>query len=994
MQYKFKLNSETERALQLETDVKERSDDLRNEKMALQNLQAALTAAHGKVKDNDLESRNLQATLEAISHTSDEHKDRGDRLEREKAMLDARVKELESELREVPQHLQTPAPNKRGISNGVSRPRSSSLSNFKVTNLEQDLVEARTSLTTKDAELRAVRQKFSQVQSDLIKVDNEKLSMERKLKAEVEELKAVLEEKEEDLAYMTEQQGDTAREEQLLKRIDEDNAKIEVLEMMLGGVEDSKQLKEKLQRVEDKVATLEQDLFEARTSLATKDTELRTVCQKLYQVQNDFIKVDNERLALELQAVLEEKEEKEEDLAQLEEQGDAEREDVVVYIERLLAAIDRLRAERDSLRRDVQFLESESRFTIEALEAKLSASISSAGEQTVTTVSQLKTEMDELHSHLAEISERNASIVEAKNLEIKRLGLAVQTLTIALDHSSSQASSESRLLLLAQDELQARRNDVMEKERRLQDVENQLNTTMLDHKAMTSQRDDLLAELQRKNSQWEKDLEAARTAEQETREELEDVLHRMSEIAAHLQDIESERDSLSLQITNLMTDMQNIQEELTNAENRYTSLQFYQLSNMTNNEATRNLRGQIEELENRVMRRTEQIGIHQHDIKRLETNLRLQEERLGEMTTELEMMAAQKDAMVEDCADARAARNEALVRVELLEEELENLESLNIDNTVVVESLIATIAQTVCQAREAIRLTREEVVEARDTCAQQSTAIQQLQEKETALHKSIQEYQNEIQELTTTLSHCQIEAKQVSALDQQTIQEVRSSNLELEERLETATHKLTELERLREQYNDLKKEHTKQQSRLQEELTSVSQSYRDLQCSCDDLQDKNVRLTEDLSCIQKEHATELDRFRDENRAVKQELEQQVSSLQGKFEEQARLLDISKTEVTRIRDRLQEEVEGRVEDEKQHAIMLLSEKERNEDADETILQLRGKLETLERDLQQTNVHFQSAEAEKLTLQQQMTELEAEIQRSKSLTHYLEIQIKDR
>ena len=666
---------------------------------------------------------------------------------------------------------------------------------------------------------------------------------------------------------------------------------------------------------------------------------------------------------------------------------------VVTYIERLFKTIDRLRSERDSLSRDVEFLESESRFTIEALEAKLSASISSASDKTVATV--------------------------------------------------------------------------------------------------TTQRDDLLAELQRKDSQWEKDLEIARTAEQKTREELDDVLHRMSEVASHLQDVESERDSLRLQITNLMTDMQDVQEALNNAEGRYTTLQFHQLSNMTNNEATRNLRGQIEELENRVMRRTEQIGIHQHDIKRLETNLRLQEERLTEMTTELEMMAAQKDAMVEDCADAREARDEALVRVEQLEEELESSDGRNADNAVIVESLIATIAQTVCHAREAIRLSREEVAEARSTHAQQSTTIQQLQEQETALDKSIQNYQNEIQELSTTLSQCQMEVKDMSALatnvqqenrelvsqlengslqvqihettindlrrlneelrsslhDQQlakpdsddaernlvqlklehaeaigalqarlvetssdleevqtrytsaqdahrrSIQEANSSNLELDQQLGAATKKLADLELLREQYNDLKKEYTKQQSRLQEELT-ISHSYRDLERSRDALQEENLRLTEDLSRVQKEHATQIDRCREENRAIEQELEQQVSSLQGQIEEQGRLLDVSKREVTRIRDRLQGEEEGRAQDKKQHVLALLSEKERNEDADKTISQLRGELKTLERNLQQIKVHLQSVEDEKLTLQQQMTELEAEVQRSKSLSHYLEIQIKDR
>lgn len=90
---------------------------------------------------------------------------------------------------------------------------------------------------------------------------------------------------------------------------------------------------------------------------------------------------------------------------------------VVTHIERLLAAIDRLRGERDRLRRDVQFLESETRFTIEALEAKLSASISSASDKTVTTITQLKTEMDELHSHLAKVSEQNAATIESKNCE-------------------------------------------------------------------------------------------------------------------------------------------------------------------------------------------------------------------------------------------------------------------------------------------------------------------------------------------------------------------------------------------------------------------------------------------------------------------------------------------------------------------------------------------------------------------------------------------------
>ena len=653
--------------------------------------------------------------------------------------------------------------------------------------------------------------------------------------------------------------------------------------------------------------------------------------------------------------------------------------DVVTYIERLLNTIDRLRGERDSLSRDVEFLESESRFTIEALEAKLCASVSTESDKTVATISQLKIEMDE-------------------------------------------------------------------KERLLQDVE-------------------------------------------------------------------SERDSLRLQITNLMTDIQDIQEELNNAEGRYTTLQFHQLSNMTTSEATRNLRGQIEELENRVMRRTEQIGIHQHDIKRLETNLRLQEERLAEMTTELEMMAAQKDAMVEDCADAREARDgalirverleeelessdgrnvkrletdlrlqeerlaelttelemmaaqkhamvedcaaareardEALIRVERLEEELEGTDGQNIENTVIVESLIATIAQTVCQARETIRLSREEYISAQN--AQQRTVqeanssileleqqlgaatdklaeLELLREQYNDLEKEHGKQQSRLQEelirtsdsyqdlersrdalrdenvrLTEDLIRIQKEhateigrcREENHAIEQELEQRITSLQSQIEEQdLGAATEKSAELELLREQYNDLKKEHAKQQSRLQEELTKSSHYYQDLERSRDALQDENVRLTEDLNRIQKEHAIEIDRCQEENRAIEQELEQQVTSLQRQIEEQGHLLDISEKEATRIRDRLQEEVEGRAQDKEQHVVALSSEKERNEDADETISQLTEELESLERNLQQTNVHLQTVEDEKLIVRQQMTELEAEVQRSKSLINYLEIQIKDR
>ena len=164
-----------------------------------------------------------------------------------------------------------------------------------------------------------------------------------------------------------------------------------------------------------------------------------------------------------------------------------------------------------------------------------------------------------------------------------------------------------------------------------------------------------------------------------------------------------ERDSLNLRIQHLETDLRSVQQELTDTQIRYSSLQAQKLSSMTSNAANRTLKQQIEELEARVMRRTEQIGIHQHDIRRMETNLRLQEERIAEMTVELETLSSQKEAMVEDCAEAREACDLALQQIEAMEIKMEAAEDRMLtqehDREKDVAALVCVVADTITRTR-------------------------------------------------------------------------------------------------------------------------------------------------------------------------------------------------------------------------------------------------------------------------------------------------------
>ncbi len=100
------------------------------------------------------------------------------------------------------------------------------------------------------------------------------------------------------------------------------------------------------------------------------------------------------------------------------------------------------------------------------------------------------------------------------------------------------------------------------------------------------------------------------------------------------------------QIRTLEENLASVQRDLQDAEERCSRLQTTQFSAASSDEKACALKEEIKVLESRVMRRTEQIGIHQHDIKRLETNMRLAEERLDELSSELEMANTEKEADV------------------------------------------------------------------------------------------------------------------------------------------------------------------------------------------------------------------------------------------------------------------------------------------------------------------------------------------------------------
>ncbi|KAJ7675328.1 hypothetical protein B0H17DRAFT_1207702 [Mycena rosella] len=561
--------------------------------------------------------------------------------------------------------------------------------------------------------------------------------------------------------------------------------------------------------------------------------------------------------------------------------------------------------------------------------------------------------------------------------------------------------------------------------RRLKDVELQLGAAGQSLDAMTRQRDELLSQLALKESEWMEESSRVRSAHQDN---LADLDSQLADMSRTLDDVETERDALSLQVTNLLKDLDDAQREIAEGETRYSSLQFHQLSAMSANEAARALRRQLEDMEDRVLRRTERVGILQHDAKRLETNLKLQEERLSEMTTELEVMAAEKDAMVEDCADARQARDAAIARVEDLEVEVEALEARLEGGDVALCALVGVVVETVNRSRHAFRQLSDRLstsaaaaAESIDWEARVSELDKKHQELQLLVSSMEASHQAELQHLNGQLAEkdrllsdndlegelAQLKVKHVeemgllqgqlvettSALDQaqarceaaeeshrQVLSESARSKLELES---AAGDAAMQAEGLRAEITRVRDEHAVAVERLREQVDSAVSDAQKVQTA-----------HQELETLHQSTVGELAQTRESTGARLQQLEDRVAELESQLEAQTAQCDDLAQEADALRDQLQHEAETRGQEQQEHHAALRDAQQRRKHAESLLGPLEQELSAVAAELAEARSEVESSQQETAALQEEITGLQAEIQRSLSLRRYLENQVKQR
>ncbi|KNZ80649.1 Cytospin-A [Termitomyces sp. J132] len=1057
-----KLAGQTSRVVELENELKAQSNMLSNEKLAFHNADQSLVAARATIKQRELDARELEVKLDQLSHLSDEHKARADKLAKDKSMLEARVRELQAAL---PQTVVPPiTPRHRRPAR--SRSRSASPSRDRVLALEREIDALRSTVQQKESDVMAANEKTSRAQEAHIRLGNEKVAVEKKMEKEIAELKAALEENRDEMrTQLMDAEVFCQREKELEERIDADEARYQAI---------VKTLRDDMIKAKEEIKKLGKSLVQAEGRHIELVTEKEAALRELEIARNA-------QLICQLRSVYEKPPSTNGNATQIDN-------DTALTIERLLAATTRLRnerdtliADRDDLRARLDFLQAESKFELEALNAKLTSASTSG------SIQNLPDDTVNFHAEIDSLNALHRASISEKNLEIRRLGFAVTSCGVVVQHFKSEAetlalcafnASSSRDEAL--EKLAETRTEMGELLHRLQQTELNMELNMDFLKENSHKVEELRAQLEAKDSELEQTVVIIKSAE-----EAQEFYKKQYD------DAESQRSSLALEITNLNNELSVAKEELKAAESRYIELQSHQFDSMSKTGRMRVLQNELMEERARVGRRDDHINMLQNDIKRMETTLLLQEDRLSEMTTEIDAMTAEKDAMVDDCADAREARDNALMSLEEMEMAMET-QAHEGDRT--VEALVEVLIQTVGDARDRLREARQSTIALavsqvgldralghirtliaekdqlhREVVAQRNDMDRDLQDNQTlaqqlkvlqaqaaaaALGYSEQtgELQRRIEDLEQTLSSTQarhdatvaelVQSKeQLSATLQETQRSLAENNSneemsrlqeqyvaqlaearihisESERALEElhASHAMTtdELQQaledaksLREQldlgvaqslqdvaaHQDVTNQKEEEMSRLRADVTSAQSKQEAAETALEELKNSFNSLTTELNSIKAQHEESLTQSAEEHASIRRDLQGKVGDLQTRLEERSRELDNAVQERLQANCKFEEEVSNRRMDRERHQKELEVAHSQSKDAESALAQLQEEIESTRTRLEQSTEQIGLLQDEKLSLQEEITTLGAEVQKSNSLKRYLESQVKE-
>jgi chromosome segregation ATPase len=559
-------------------------------------------------------------------------------------------------------------------------------------------------------------------------------------------------------------------------------------------------------------------------------------------------------------------------------------------LDEIFNAIGRLRGERDELSNHLEFAQMEAQFKIEALESQLS---------------QKGADIDPSHA-----PSLRSNTYDKVRLALPALAVSVQhleTQNVALANRLAQSQfSDVHLHSNSSEELISLQTKLHEQEAERSRLS--LEVASLEDKA------------QEKNEHFEEEVTHLSSVLASKEEQIADVNFRLTDAIVGHQQERDRRTVVEAQLRDLQVEYDTLKQELADVQENCDQLEARQASGMSSNAITASLRNEIQELKSRILRRTEQIGLHQHDIKRLETNLSLSEERQEEMANELETLRMENAAMLEDCSVARNDRDNAQSALASSEQEFERLSSLIKENEEAAKELQATIASLNDEGAKSKSSHADEVAALTTECEERDNRITSLLGSIAASKAKLVEVQDHVTELTSELASARAVSERLTSEDQKRelkFQSTLAKETELRDQqlkaVETELGKIirahneaqSALQRAREELERNRVEVEELQSKveaaereahdnrsqneasawLKADLSSVQQSL----CSTkEELKRRfdELRATSDQLCLSEEEKANALRMAEAKAAESASLKQKVEQLSRELEKQA------------------------------------------------------------------------------------------------------------
>ncbi|KAG8829353.1 hypothetical protein FRC17_006717 [Serendipita sp. 399] len=339
-------------------------------------------------------------------------------------------------------------------------------------------------------------------------------------------------------------------------------------------------------------------------------------------------------------------------------------------VARLVVGLQRIREERDTLRGSVEFLSFELRAkeatlqrTIESQSLKWIRLLQAAEEDSVA----LRSELTVSERRLAKVTEdMKATIADSSNrIHQNRVMLLATLLALQRAHAQLDTADAGEHLRL---QLQTQQSASLKEIAKLQ--------------SMVDSRDRALQTSEEKYMEAKRDLHEKTEALDTVKEQLQSLETRrdklqtsLEEQIAALKNLERDHTAQAVHIQRL-EEVNNIaREELYEARIEADQLRNDHLNTFAqeDSEAQIALQRHIEELDARIIRRNEQIGTQQNEIRRLDMNLRIAENAVEEVRKELGELRSQRDWLESDAQTVRDERNHAQRELDACRNELDIL---------------------------------------------------------------------------------------------------------------------------------------------------------------------------------------------------------------------------------------------------------------------------------------------------------------------------------